>query len=88
MLEENRVAYLNGLVFDLTCVCQSAFKVILFTFCDCTLDVFDDEPLSSDSPLWSMENALIAPHISFAGDGNSKRLADLIMRNLKGVAND
>lgn len=52
------------------------------------LDVFDDEPLSSDSPLWSMENALITPHISFAGDGNSKRLADLIMRNLKGVAND
>lgn len=28
------------------------------------LDVFETEPLSSDSPLWSMENVLISPHMS------------------------
>src|SRR5262249_16822870 len=31
------------------------------------LDVFETEPLSADSPLWKMENALITPHVS----GNS-----------------
>ncbi|WP_261844129.1 2-hydroxyacid dehydrogenase [Aliamphritea ceti] len=28
------------------------------------LDVFEHEPLSQDSPLWSMENVLITPHIA------------------------
>jgi len=28
------------------------------------LDVFDTEPLPSDSPLWTMENVLISPHMS------------------------
>jgi phosphoglycerate dehydrogenase-like enzyme len=26
------------------------------------LDVFEEEPLSEDSPLWDMENVLISPH--------------------------
>ncbi|WP_216209252.1 D-2-hydroxyacid dehydrogenase [Amycolatopsis aidingensis] len=28
------------------------------------LDVFDTEPLPADSPLWTMENVLISPHMS------------------------
>ena len=31
-----------------------------------TLDVFADEPLPSDSPLWGLDNVLITPHV--AGD--------------------
>ena len=26
------------------------------------LDVFEEEPLAPDSPLWSMENVMITPH--------------------------
>lgn len=26
------------------------------------LDVFENEPLPSDSPLWTMDNVLISPH--------------------------
>ncbi len=47
------------------------------------LDVFEEEPLSSDSPLWDMENVLLSPHNSFVGDRNSQRLAQVIFQNLQ-----
>lgn len=48
------------------------------------IDVFEDEPLSGDSPLWGMENVILTPHNSFVGDGNNRRLAQVIMRNIPG----
>ena len=47
------------------------------------LDVFETEPLCEDSPLWDMENVIITPHNSFVGEGNSKRLFELIISNLQ-----
>lgn len=47
------------------------------------LDVFEEEPLLEDSPLWEMENVILTPHNSFVGEGNEKRLADLITQNLQ-----
>ena len=47
------------------------------------LDVFEEEPLPADSPLWDMDNVLLTPHNSFSGDGNAARLSELIMRNLR-----
>lgn len=46
------------------------------------LDVFEEEPLGADSPLWDMNNVLITPHNSFVGDGNAKRLSHVVMGNL------
>lgn len=46
------------------------------------LDVFEDEPLCADNPLWGMDNVIVTPHNSFVGDGNAQRLADVIMENL------
>ena len=46
------------------------------------LDVFEDEPLDENSPLWDFENVIITPHNSFVSDGNNKRLWDLIFHNL------
>lgn len=47
------------------------------------LDVFEDEPLSADSPLWRMENVIVTPHNSFVGDGNAARLWAAIQENLE-----
>ncbi len=46
------------------------------------LDVFENEPLAADSPLWDMPNVILTPHNSFVGEGNNRRLFDLIVKNL------
>ena len=46
------------------------------------LDVFEEEPLTTDSPMWDMENVLITPHNSFVGDGNIERLGRIVMNAL------
>lgn len=45
------------------------------------LDVFEDEPLGVDSPLWDMDNAVLTPHNSFVGEGNAERLWRVIRQN-------
>lgn len=46
------------------------------------LDVFEEEPLGEDSPLWEMENVIITPHNSFVGEDNGERLSKVILSNL------
>lgn len=46
------------------------------------LDVFEEEPLSEESVLWNMGNVVITPHNSFQGEGNQKRLTEIILRNI------
>lgn len=46
------------------------------------LDVFEEEPLPENSPLWDMENVILTPHNSFVGDGNRVRLWETIKENL------
>ena len=46
------------------------------------LDVFEEEPLGLESPLWDMENVVITPHNSFVGEGNEERLWRVIRDNL------
>ncbi len=52
--------------------------------CGAVLDVFENEPLQPDSPLWDMPNVIITPHNSFVGEGNLKRLKKVIFDNLLG----
>lgn len=49
------------------------------------LDVFENEPLSNDSPLWELKNVILTPHNSFIGDGNYERLSKVIIENLKKI---
>lgn len=51
------------------------------------LDVFDTEPLPSDSPLWQLENIAISPHNSFVSDGNNARMFGVMYENLKNFIN-
>lgn len=51
--------------------------------CGAVLDVFEEEPLMEKSPLWDMENVIITPHNSFVGDGNNRRMSNVILENLE-----
>ena len=47
------------------------------------LDVFAEEPLPPESPLWDLPNVLISPHDSAASSGNADRVSELFLRNLE-----
>lgn len=47
------------------------------------LDVFEEEPLPSSSPLWNLDNVIISPHVSGNTDDYHERVADLFAANLK-----
>ena len=47
------------------------------------LDVFAQEPLTSSSPLWNMENVILSPHVAGLSKGYWDRQANLFMYNLK-----
>jgi phosphoglycerate dehydrogenase-like enzyme len=46
------------------------------------LDVFEQEPLPADSPLWNLENVLISPHVSGFSPHYDERAAALFGQNL------
>lgn len=47
------------------------------------LDVFEEEPLPKDSPLWTMKNVLITPHISGLIPEFKAKLLIIFMQNLR-----
>jgi phosphoglycerate dehydrogenase-like enzyme len=46
------------------------------------LDVFAEEPLPGDSPLWAMPNVLVSPHSGSTSDRENSRITDLFCDNL------
>jgi phosphoglycerate dehydrogenase-like enzyme len=46
------------------------------------LDVFEQEPLPPDSPLWEMENVLISPHVAGFTPRYDERATALFAENL------
>jgi phosphoglycerate dehydrogenase-like enzyme len=53
------------------------------TFAGVALDVFPEEPLAADSPLWDMENVIITPHIAGLSSESAGRAVTLFCENLK-----
>ena len=47
------------------------------------LDVFQKEPLPADSPLWTMPNVIVTPHVSGFGPAYWDRVVELFRRNLR-----
>ena len=46
------------------------------------LDVFGEEPIAPNSPLWTFPNVYITPHNCFSGENNSLRLNKLIVNRI------
>ena len=46
------------------------------------LDVFREEPLPPDSPLWELDNVLITPHIGGTSQRFWDRQTELMIRNI------
>lgn len=47
------------------------------------LDVFDEEPLPPESPLWGMPNVLITPHIAGTFRAYTETVVSIFMKNLE-----
>lgn len=47
------------------------------------LDVFAEEPLPPDSPLWDFDNVLISPHSASTADSENSKITALFRENLR-----
>lgn len=52
-------------------------------FAGVALDVFEEEPLHRESPLWDFPNVTVTPHNAYVSDKVNERLFRLILRNLE-----
>ena len=69
----------RGAVIDTSALVDAMTRRELYA----VLDVFEEEPLPPESPLWSLQNLRLTPHNSFVGEGNGERLGRLILENLR-----
>ncbi|SEK74814.1 Phosphoglycerate dehydrogenase [Paenibacillus sp. cl141a] len=51
------------------------------------LDVFEEEPLPADHPLWNLDNVIMSPHMAGDTDRYGERAVDIFLENLKHYVN-
>ena len=84
LIDQRRLDLINGILVNIArggIIDQKALEAWKGA---AVLDVFEDEPLEESSYLWEKENTIVTPHNSFVGNGNGKRLANIIVKNLRG----
>ena len=61
---------------------EDLLEIIDTTLSKVVLDVFKDEPLNIDSPLWHHEKVIVTPHISYQSEFNDLKHIDLLTQQL------
>ena len=95
LIAEDEMAVLkpNAFLIDVSrggVIKNSALKVALQEkkFAGAALDVFEQEPLPKDHPLWDTPNLIITPHIAGVSIHYNERSVNLIIENLKRYIED
>ena len=52
------------------------------------LDVYQEEPLPADSPLWGLPNVVMSPHNASSAQGNDRRGTQYFIENIGRLARD
>ena len=84
LINQNRLNLIHGILVNIARGAIIDQKALETWDGEAVLDVFEEEPLLTESPLWRKDNYIISPHNSFVSDKNNERLAKLIIDNLKG----
>lgn len=53
------------------------------TIAAAALDVFEEEPLPKDNPLWDMPNVFIMPHVASWSTAQAERAGEVLIENLR-----
>ncbi|WP_330665115.1 phosphoglycerate dehydrogenase [Tepidibacter sp.] len=56
-------------------------------FLGVALDVFEQEPLEKESPLWDLDNVILTPHNCWISENRNNRRFEVIYENLKKIKN-
>ncbi len=86
LIDARRLNLIHGILVNIARGAIIEQKALEAWTGEAVLDVFEDEPLKEDSPLWDKEGFIITPHNSFIGEGNGNRLSGLIMKNLRSIS--
>ncbi|HHU75030.1 MAG TPA: glycosyltransferase [Clostridiales bacterium] len=69
----------RGAIIDEKALIVALYKKQLYGV---ALDVFEEEPLNRESPLWEFENVIITPHNSYVSEQVGNRLYTLMKNNI------
>jgi phosphoglycerate dehydrogenase-like enzyme len=58
------------------------------TFAGAAIDVFPEEPLPENSPIWTLPNVLISPHVAGFSPNYDRRAMELFAENLRRYLNE
>ena len=83
LIDERRLSLIKGILVNISRGALVDRRALEKWEGAAVLDVFEEEPLPPESPLWEKENTLVTPHNSFVGEGNESRLSELIRENLE-----
>lgn len=82
LIDQRRLELFNGILVNISRGGVVDQKALGTWKGAAVLDVFESEPLDKEHSLWERESTIVTPHNSFVGNGNGRRLKQVIFSNL------